>query len=224
MNIRSTIHTLLAATALATVSVAAVAASRHAERRVTIEYKDLSGTQDLSSAPFVSHTAGFHLFEIGEPATLLVQELAENGNPEFILGTAVGDSKTFLDEAVGLPNLPGQGRRVVLRVDAEHPLVSGGWMLGHTNDGFAGIDSVDAYHLTRKTVIEVYALDAGTEKDTETKADVAALGGLGRIPANGVIARHAGIRGDRDIPASFKFDPGLPIGRVTITPIGAAGS
>jgi hypothetical protein len=187
--------------------------------RVTIEYQDLSGTQDLSSAPFVSHSSAFHLFEIGKPATLLIQQLAELGNPEFILGTAVGDGgHVFRDEAMGLPNLPGKGRKIELSVDAEHPLVSGGWMLGHTNDGFAGIDSVNAYELKKPLVLEVYPLDAGTKKNSETMAETAALGGLGRTPENGVIARHTGIRGDADIPASFKFDPSRPIGRVTISP------
>jgi hypothetical protein len=214
-------RTLLRTTAaLAILAVAPMAQAETAGRhRVAIEYQDLSGTQDLSSAPFVSHDATFHLFEIGKPASLLVQELAENGNPEFVLGTAVGDGgHVFLDAAVGLPNLPGKGRRVVLEVDAAHPLVSGGWMLGHTNDGFTGIDSIDAYHLTSAKVIEVYPLDAGTKKNSETKAETAALGGLGRTPENGVIGPHPGIRGDADIPAAFKFDPTKPIGRITITP------
>ena len=209
-------------TALALAGLASVAAfgslaadKTNLTRRVAIEYRDLSGVQDLSSAPFISHTRQFRLWEEGKPAFLSIQELAENGNPEFVLGTAISDTKTFLDAAVALPSLPGKGRRVVLKVDAAHPIVSGGWMLGHTNDGFAGIEGVDAYKLTKPVTIEVYALDAGTE----TKADAAGLGGLGRVAENGVIHRHTGVRGDADIAASFKFDPAKPIARVTITPL-----
>ena len=215
------IPSLLAAGLIA-IAALAVAQLHQApgDHKVAIEYKDLSGTQDLSSAPWVSHSAATHLFEIGKPATLLIQELAENGNPEFILGTAVGDDgKVFYDATMGLPAAPGKGRKVVLNVNAAHPLVSGGWMLGHTNDGFAGIDSVDAYHLTKPLVIEVFPLDAGTEKNTETKADIAAFGGLGREAENGVIARHTGIGGGTDVPKSFAFDPAKPIGRITITPV-----
>ena len=51
-----------------------------------------------------------------------------------------------------------------MNMDAAHPLVSGGWMLGHTNDGFAGIEAADAYSLTKPVTVDVYALDAGTEK------------------------------------------------------------
>ena len=190
----------------------------HDGRRVGIEYRELSGTQDMSSALWEAHVRGFHLWELGKPANVLVQVLAENGNPEFILGTTVNDDgRTFGDIAVGLPNLPGTSRRVELIVDAAHPLVSGGWMLGHTNDGFAGLDAFDAYDLAKPATVEVYALDAGTEKDTESKADT--MGGLGHIPENGVVARHAGLRGDADIPAGFKFDPGKPIGQITISPV-----
>lgn len=220
----SNLNRLFAAVALAGVVSGAAFGASAAEktsrvRSVAIEYRDLSGTQDLSSSPWVSHTRQFRLWEEGKPAGLLIQELAENGNPEFVLGTAIGDSKTFLDAAVALPSLPGKGRRVVLKVDAARPLVSGGWMLGHTNDGFAGIEGIDAYKLTKPVTIEVYALDAGTEKNSETKEDAAGLGGLGRQQENGVIHRHTGVRGDADFSASFKFDPAKPIGRVTITPL-----
>ena len=190
--------------------------------RVAIEYQELSGTQDMSSAPWVAHAKGVHLWEMDKPANTAIQVLAEDGNPEFILGAALNDDgRTFGDFTVGLPNRPGTRRRVELTVDARHPLVSGGWMLGHTNDGFAGLDAVDAYGLTGPVTVEVYALDAGTEVDTESKAD--AVGGLGHVAEKGVVHRHTGIRGDADIPASFKFDPSKPIGRITISPI-ASGS
>lgn len=189
-------------------------------RRVAIEYRDLTGAQPMSSSAWVAHAKEFRLWEEGKPASLLVQELAENGNPEFILGTAVlDDSGVFGDAAVALPTRPNTARRVELTVDAGHPLVSGGWMLGFTNDGFAGVASVNAFELTRPLTVEVFALDAGTEKNTKTRADLPALGGLGRVPENGVVTRHPGVRGDGDMPVSFKFDASKPAGRVTITPL-----
>ena len=192
-------------------------------RRVAIEYQELSGTQDMSSAPWVAHARGVHLWRMGQPASIPVEVLAEDGNPEFILGTALNDNgNRFGDFTVGLPERPGTRRRVELEVDARHPLVSGGWMLGHTNDGFAGIDAVDVYDLTKPITLEVYALDAGTEVNTESKAD--AIGGLGHVAEHGVVHRHAGIRGNVDIPASFEFDPDKPVGRITIKPVTSASS
>ena len=204
--------------ALAVPSLCPAHAADPASRLVTIEYEDLTGTQPLSAAPFVSHVNGLHLWEVGKPAGVPIQVLAEDGNPEWILGAAVnGAGKDYGDAAMGLPTLPGGKRRVELQVDERHPMVSGAWMLGATNDGFAGIDALDAYHLKAPVAVEVFALDAGTEIDSERKQFAPIIGGLLRDPEGGVVARHAGVRGDADLPASYKFDPAKPVGRVTIT-------
>ncbi len=206
--------------ALAIPALISARAADPASHRVSIEYEDLTRTQPLSSAPFVSHVAGLHLWEIGKPTGVPIQVLAEDGNPEWILGAAVnGAGGAYGDAAMGLPVMPGGKRRVELQVDERHPMVSGAWMLGASNDGFAGIDAVDAYRLRAPLTVEVFALDAGTEVDSEKKEFVPLLGGLLRDPERGVVARHAGIRGDADLPASFWFDPAKPVGRVTITPL-----
>ena len=216
MNTRKSFTAFAVALALLA-PVAAFAADPNA-KKVTITYQDLTGTQPPSTSAWVSHADGVHLWVEGKPADIGVKRLAEEGNPEFILGNAVFDQNRFLDEAAGVVTFPGHGRTVVLTVDAAHPRVSGGWMLGMTNDGFAGVDAIDAYDLSKPVTIDVYGLDAGTRKDSETKAHTAALGGLEEDPENGVVTRHQGIRGDADIPASFKFDASKPVGRVTITP------
>lgn len=190
-----------------------------ATRRVAIEYEELTGTQTMSMAPFVSHVAGLHLWEVGKPAKTPIQVLADDGNGEWILSIAVkGAGGDYGDATVGVPAKPGGKRRVELQVDERHPMVSGAWMLGITNDGFAGIDAIDAYRLSAPMTVEVFALDAGTEVNGEKKESVPALDGLGRDPEHKPIARHTGIRGDAEVPATAKFDPAKPVGRVTITP------
>ncbi len=206
--------------ALAVPALLPARAADPASRRVAIEYEDLTHTQPLSSTPFVSHAAGLHLWEVGKPAGVPIQVLAEDGNPEWILGAAVsGAGKDYGDAAMGLPTMPGGKRRVELQVDERHPMVSGAWMLGASNDGFAGMDAVDAYHLGAPLTVEAFALDAGTEVNSEKKEFTPMLGGLLRDPEHGVVARHPGIRGDADLPASFRFDPAKPVGRVTVTPL-----
>lgn len=218
-GMRTFLGTLLviALTAVPGVGDAADAGNAGATRRVAIEYHDLTGTQPMSSAPWVAHIKGFHLWEVGKPASVPVEVLAESGNPEYILGEALTDKATFGDFTVGLPAKPGGTRTVELSVDAAHPIVSGGWMLVATNDGFTGLDGINAYDLTAQQTFEVYALDAGTEVNTESKADV--LGGLGHVAEHGVVHRHTGIRGDVDIAKSYAFDPAKPVGRVTIRPL-----
>jgi hypothetical protein len=206
--------------ALAVPALLPARAADPASRRVAIEYEDLTRTQPLSLAPFVSHVAGMHLWEVGKPAGASIQVLAEDGNPEWILGAAVnGAGGDYGDAAVALPVMPGGRRRVELQVDERHPMVSGAWMLGATNDGFAGIDAVDAYRLHAPLTVEVFGLDAGTEVNSEKKEFAPLLGGLLHDPEHGVVARHPGIRSDADLPAKFRFDPAKPVGRVTITPL-----
>ena len=63
-------------------------------------------------------------------------------------------------------------------------------------------------------MIEVRGYDAGSEKNSEKKGFLGALGGGNkRDPENGVITYHAGIRGDADAPKDWKWDvngPGRP--------------
>ncbi len=92
-------------------------------------------------------------------------------------------------------------------------------MLGQTNDGFGGIDGVNAVHLTHAITLDVYPLDAGTSKNLENKQYLRALGGFGREAENGVIKAHPGLSTNADVPATWRFDPSKPIARVTITPV-----
>jgi hypothetical protein len=107
---------------------------------------------------------------------------------------------------------------VRLVVTADHPLIAGAFMLAMTNDGFSGIQSVDAYSLTEPMEIDLFAYDAGTENNNELGDYLIAMEGTARDPENGVVARHQGLRGDADAPGFWKFDPTLPVAHVTITP------
>lgn len=196
------------------------AAAAEPPHRVVIEYQNLTGGLWLSSAPFASHKAGVHLWEVGKTASLPIRELAEEGNPEWIAGVVAGDGgKTFEDSAIATIALPGQVRRVELAVTKDKPEVSGGFMLGQTNDGFAGIDGIDVYNLQHETTIEVYALDAGTSKNIETKSNLRFLGGFGREPEDGVIHPHPGLSNSSDVQADWRFNPAKPVARFTITPL-----
>jgi hypothetical protein len=59
------------------------------------------------------------------------------------------------------------------------------------------------FKIDKTTVFDLYAYDAATEQDTEKKADLPALGGLGRPEEKAPIHRHPGIRGDADAPADW---------------------
>lgn len=95
--------------------------------------------------------------------------------------TMQGIGQDFGSTTVIYPIDPGQKQKAVLKLSAEYPLVSGAIMLGMTNDGFFGPQSIDMFKIDEPTVFDLFAYDAGTETNTERKADVpGGLGGLGR--------------------------------------------
>jgi hypothetical protein len=115
--------------------------------------------------------------------------------------------------------MPGKTGSVVVEVSRSHPMISGAWMLSHTNDGFTGITGINAYDMRGPQTINVGALDAGSEKNNERRAYLVGLMGIARDPDGAAIGRHTGIRGNADAPAAWKFDPNKPVARVTITPL-----
>jgi hypothetical protein len=170
----------------------------------------------------MSHNASATpLFKEGEKASFGLARLAEEGNTGPLLvegGKMIG--KTVGMAASGLPTPPGKkSHSVDVEVTREHPLISGAWMLGMTNDGFTGISGVNVYELTAPKTMDLMAWEAGTEKNDEKKANLIALMGTGSDPENGTVAMHKGIRGDADAPAEWKFDASKPVARITIEPV-----
>jgi hypothetical protein len=190
-------------------------------RRVQITYENLTAGQVFSPSVFISHNrAAPPLFMEGQPAPFGLMRIAEEGNVGPLLSGSV--VKTF-GGAYGSANqgisvTPGHSRTVELEVTAEHPLVTGVWMLVMTNDGFAGVNAVDAYNMRRPVAMDLYAMDAGTENNNERGSDLIAMMGTGRDPENGTVQRHRGLRGDADAPGTWKFDPSRPVARITIAP------
>ncbi len=127
-------------------------------------------------------------------------------------------SKSVGNAMIGLPTMPGKKGVVELEVTREHPMISGGWMLSMTNDGFAAVNAVNAFELTQPRTMELLAMEAGTEKNNEKKAYLVAFMGVERDPEGGVVQKHAGLKGDADAPAEWKFDPAKPVATITITP------
>jgi len=189
-------------------------------RQIKISYQNLTASQPLSNAVFVTHDRSFKLWRVGEAVTFPVSRMAEEGGAGGLLGGVIFP---LIGKAVGdlvqtVPTPPGMSRTTDIIVTKEQPLLSVIAMLVLTNDGFAGLDSLNVYELTKPTTIDLYAYDAGSEKNNERSAYLIAMGGGERDPENGVVTRHTGIRGDADAPAAWKFDVAKPVARITLTP------
>ena len=195
-------------------------------KTVQITIENLTSGQPFSPSFFESRGAdAAPLFKLGDTAAEALVAVAEGGNIGMYSSGAAKDMGSTLGDAVlAIHALPGQTRSVTIHVDDQHPLIDGVWMLGNTNDGFSGFVGIDAYKLTAPMTIEVRGYDAGSEKNSEKKGYLGALGGGNmRDPENGVITYHTGIRGDADAPKDWNWDVKGPVAKVTITPVPMVG-
>jgi hypothetical protein len=223
-------QSVFSAAALSSIALAAAVAAPddngHAPhgKRITLTYENITAGQTFSPSVWFSHNASAPpLFMEGKPAAFGLMRIAEEGNAGPLLSAQIvkdiGGAYGAVTQGVSI--LPGKSRTVEIDVDAAHPLISGAFMLVMTNDGFTGLNGVNAFNLTRPMTMDLYAYDAGTEKNNERGDYLIAMEGTGRDPENGVVRRHTGIRGDADAPGSWKFDPQRPVARITFTPAAA---
>lgn len=120
-----------------------------------------------------------------------IKKIAEGGDATPLssyAGTQLGGSVKSYTVLGSKPFVRGQSVTGFLTADATHDYFSFATMLGHTNDSFLG-ESVSSagIHLLAggkplNTTITIFgrdAWDAGTEANTQNKADLGFLGGSG---------------------------------------------
>lgn len=191
-------------------------------KTIMITIENVLTGQPFSPSVVESHTGdAAPLFKLGDKASEPLVPVAEGGNiGMYSVMAAMNKDSTIGDAQLAIHTLPGQTRVLYVRVDEKHPLLDGVWMLGNTNDGFSGFTGVDGFSLTAPMTIDVRGYDAGSEKNSEKKGFLGALGGGNeRDPEDGVITYHTGIRGDADAPKEWNWDVNGPVAHVTFTPI-----
>ena len=211
----------LSAAALSFATSAVPALAQDAKSKtVMITIENLTTGQPFSPSFFQTRAASTApLWEMGKAASDNLVAVAEGGNIGGFSGDAAGRiGKDVGDAALAVHTLPGQTRTLTIHVDVAHPMIDGAWLLGNTNDGFSGLTGFDAYNLTGSKTLDVRGYDAGSEKNSEKKGYLGALGGGNmRDPENGVITFHTGIRGDADAPKAWNWDVTKPVAHVTFT-------
>lgn len=137
---------------------------------------NLTAGQPLSPMVAVAHNAGFSMFNVGEPASVALEHLAEAGESAQMAALASA-SKSVHAAAVasGGPLMGAADKRATVTLTV--PLaalpdlrLSMASMLGNTNDGFAGLDAQPLATLAVGARLDARLLgnDAGTELNTES--------------------------------------------------------
>ena len=231
---RRTLITIAAVAAIAATALPAAAAAPEAEYRVTVY--NLTDGQPFTPPLAVTHRPAVDLFEPGAPASMAIQEIAENGNLGPAVDLASGSrhvaGSIVADGGVTPPVvMPGGMRSFTLAASTGATRLSVVAMLVCTNDGFTGVDSIRLpSRVGDSTVRYASAYDAGTEVNTEAWADLvppcAHLTGFGdqggtgtsnpALAEGGVIRMHPGITGSADLVPAVHGWTG-PVAKVVVT-------
>ncbi|CAH9050178.1 hypothetical protein PSECIP111951_00648 [Pseudoalteromonas holothuriae] len=185
---------------------------------------NLTNAQPLSPLGAALHTSG-QFWQIGEMASLELEQLAEGGDNSGLLGLPVVNSSASSEGAVG----PGQMIELMLTttslMDQKLSLVS---MMVNTNDGFTGLNSIDVSQMSVGDYAKMTtrAYDSGTEANSEQSGSMPgpADGGEGFNALRDdvdKVAMHPGVVSNDDglstsvLTSAHKFDN--PLMAVTIT-------
>ncbi len=188
------------------------------EFRVTVT--NLTRGQQFTPILVVSHTAGVKLFDLGDPASMELEILAEGGATGPLESLLSGMPRLVLDTDVGGGLLdPGGSMMLMVDTAGRFDRVSVASMLIPTNDAFFAVNGVKGPNGHRELVLFSPAYDAGSEVNDESCTAIPGpvCGGVGhdRVGGEGPVFIHAGIHGIGDLGAGDR-DWRNPVARISI--------
>ncbi len=205
---------LAAIACVAALAVAPIGAAGPPVATYEVTIENLTGGQPYTPPIIATHRAATDIFTVGQPASLEIKEIAENGNLGPMLAL-LGSDKHVYDTAVAAgPLLFGGSVTLTVTAAKGANFLSFASMLICTNDGFAGVDSLRLPKAVGdEVVVSTAGYDAGTEINTEDYKDIVppcqsihgvnVEDGTGTsnplLAENGVIHHHPGIQGGNDL-------------------------
>jgi hypothetical protein len=202
--------------------------------KYSINFSNLTAGQPFAPMAVVLHKSSYNIVDVGMPASLGLERLAEGGDPSAFITEAASNTATYRTTKGAGMILPGKNETISIDaslLDSEKGMLSLTIlsMPANTNDAFTGINAIDVGNMTigETKTIDTIAYDAGTEKNTETAATIPgpAAGGEGfnamRDDTPSVVAAHLGVLTKDDgnaasvLTSIHRWDN--PIGRITIT-------
>ena len=179
---------------------------------IDIVFTNTQPTGGLMLTPvFVAaHDGSFTIFTPGQPASMELERLAEDGNTGPIEGLADTSPSVGAFGAGSAPIAPGGSQTIRLDVDAANPLtqfLAFASMVIPSNDAFIGTPSTMMFPLFDSsgnilsqdfTIFGSQVWDAGTEVNDEIPENTAALAQTSPntgVDENGVVQLHEGLQG-----------------------------
>lgn len=160
------------------------------------------------------------LFNVGDPASSELEQLAESGNTGPLSAALLAGGAADVVTADGvLP--PGGSMTLHVSGDRKHNTVSVASMLVPSNDAFFAVNAVRVPKYGRSISVYSPAYDAGTEANDELCVSIpgppSACAGEGFNPTGGegYVSIHPGIHGVGDL-AEAVYDWRNPVAKITV--------
>lgn len=147
------------------------------ERQYQITVANLTNAQPLSPIAVLLHNTG-EIWQIGQPASSMLENLAESGDNSDVLAAEFGLSNATNGEVI----LPGTKSEIVISTSDNNALyLSLATMLVNTNDAFSGLSRIDLSALAIDGMLSyrVTVYDAGTEGNLELAGTIPGPAGGG---------------------------------------------
>ena len=206
-------------------------------QRYSVTVTNLSAGLSFTAIVAATHKPGVHIFTLGQPASVPLEEVAEGGLIADLEAMLRSDKRVYEvtdnDDGTGpTPFLePGQSATINIDAHGNYDYLTIVSMLLPTNDGFLALNGVPLPHPgeaaagSKGATVTYYSpgYDAGTELDDELCADIPGplCGGAGfnpsRAGAPNFVFVHAGIHGIGDIPNYSIYDLRNPVAMFEIT-------
>ena len=171
----------LAGIALALLAPFAAAEGYTLKYEVTIT--NVTRGQTFTPLLLTTHSKRVSLFELGAPASLPLEMLAEGGDTSPLTDLLLEQPYEIADVQT-IPGLlgPGESTSMVVEATRHHPYLSIASMLIPTNDTFVALDAVRLPRSTSTRVARAY--DAGTEANDQNCLNIPGprCGGAGHSP------------------------------------------
>jgi hypothetical protein len=184
---------------------------------------NLTNAQPLSPAAVIAHQPGYSVFEIGTPATVGLEVLAEGGDNSALIAGATASAVVVATATGAAPIGPAGSETIAIDVPTSELsglTLSTSTMLVNTNDAITGINGVDVSSLAvgDSFTLRTIAYDAGTEANTEAAVHIPGPAGGGegfngaRDDVADRVAMHSGVvtqddgKPTSDLNGQHRFD------------------
>jgi hypothetical protein len=156
--------------------------------RYEISITNLTNGQSFTPQLVVTHDSSVRLFELGAPASMGLEILAEGGDTAPLSGE-LASYGTRVGDIVTIPGLlaPGQTITTTVSAQGEQRLISMAAMLIPTNDAFVAVRDLRLPHSGAVSVTAL-AYDSGTEANDQNCLNIPGprCGGEGHSPGPNV--------------------------------------